>query len=569
MKIFLQKDTYEWDAVENGITIPMRDGKPKPVKELTTDEVNSLNYNARAMNSLLNGLCATELRKVSACTSAKLVWDTIVVSHEGTSKVREVKLDLLLSDYESFRLEKDESIKEAQGRFLTLMNSIALLERHIPQAESNRKILRSLPKKFAPKVTTLQYSALISQMETLTLFSELEEFENQLRRYDEEEEAPRKKTLALNADIDSTDDSDEEIALLTKRFQKFLAKKKAAARPQKQFNSSKFNSPKKETKNTSTDDACFECGKKGHFKKDCFKWKAKKASGSKEKKKSKALLTWSDDESDVEVDTDDELAQLCLAGIEEVSSDDEEVHSVTIPSNSEIPKDLLALQVQNRKLRDKNAYLKKALNEVLSEMDDTLKEESYAMENKLLSEKLAALVEENDSLKGEINKKDSDLAALREEANTVRESEKLKGITQQRFDELQKKIDLLKKDLAKFVHGEGTLDALLASQKSSLVKEGLGFHSGFNSIKKKAFGKGNKRSKMKYNMPYERCTDCNRKGHPTSKSILCDLKNHFANHFVRASPNIVEMWIKKSERHLYKIVDTNTAGPKMKWVPKI
>ena len=183
------------------------------------------------MNSLLIGLCATELRKVSACTSAKQVWDTIVVSHEGTSKVREVKLDLLLSDYESFRLENDESIKEAQGRFLTLMNSIALLERHIPQAESNRKILRSLPKKFSPKVTTLQDSALISQMETLMLFSELEEFENQLRRYDEEEEAPRKKTLALNADIDSTDDSDEKIALLTKRFQKFLAKKKAAARP--------------------------------------------------------------------------------------------------------------------------------------------------------------------------------------------------------------------------------------------------------------------------------------------------------------------------------------------------
>ena len=67
---------------------------------------------------------------------------------------------------------------------------------------------------------------MISEMETLTLFSELEEFENQLRRYDEEEEAPRKKTLALNADIDSTDDSDEEIALLTKRFRNFWLKRK-------------------------------------------------------------------------------------------------------------------------------------------------------------------------------------------------------------------------------------------------------------------------------------------------------------------------------------------------------
>ena len=172
--------------------------------------------------------------------------------------------------------------------------------------------------------------------------------------------------------------------------------------------------------------------KKGHFKKDCFKWKAKKASGSKEKKKSKALLTWSDDESDVKVDTDDELAQLCLAGIEEVSSDDEEVHSVTIPSNSEIPKDLLALQVQNRKLRDKNAYLKKALNEVLSEMDDSLKEESYAIENKLLSEKLVALSKENVSLKSEINKKDYDLAALREEANSVSFREEVNQVEEEK-----------------------------------------------------------------------------------------------------------------------------------------
>ncbi|KAK1391541.1 hypothetical protein POM88_010597 [Heracleum sosnowskyi] len=107
------------------------------------------------------------------------------------------------------------------------MNSIALLKRHIPRAEINRKILRSLPKKFAPKVTTLQDSTLISAMETLTLFSELEEFDNQLRRYDEEDEVPRKKTLALHAD-DSNEDSDEDIALLTKKFQKNLAKKKSA-----------------------------------------------------------------------------------------------------------------------------------------------------------------------------------------------------------------------------------------------------------------------------------------------------------------------------------------------------
>ncbi|KAL8110821.1 hypothetical protein AgCh_026528 [Apium graveolens] len=183
-------------------------GKPKSLKDLSPEEVNAMNSNAKAMNSLRNGIVAIELRKVSACTTAKQIWDTIKVSHEGTSKVREVKLSMLMSDYEGFRI--------------------------IPQSEINRKILRAMPKKFAPKVTILQDSTLLSTMDTLTLFSELEEFENQLRRYDEEDEAPRKKTLALNVDADeSPDDSDEEIALLTKKFHNFLAKRNASKRPLK------------------------------------------------------------------------------------------------------------------------------------------------------------------------------------------------------------------------------------------------------------------------------------------------------------------------------------------------
>ncbi|KAL8157755.1 hypothetical protein AgCh_002454 [Apium graveolens] len=509
MKIILQRDAFEWDVVENGFTTPMKDGKPKSLKDLSPEEVNAMNSNAKAMNSLLNGMVATELRKVSACTTTKQIWDTIKVSHEGTSKVREVKLSMLMSDYEGFRLERDESMRDAQGRFLTLMNSISLLERIIPQSKINRKILRAMPKKFAPKVIILQDSTLLSTMDTLTLFNELEEFENQLRRYDEEVEAPHKRTLALNADADeSPDNSDEEIALQIKKFQKFLAKRNASKRPMKsQFPKKDLKSnPSKENKANQSKDTCFECGKKGHFKNDCYKMKNKK----------KALITWSDDESNVEIDSDDEVAQLCFAGLEDNSSDNDEVQNIKYHSN--ISSSMLNLPVQVKKLKEKNVYLKQALSEVLSKMDDPMKEEALVAENKSLFERVSKLTEENQYLKNEIEMKDVCLEALKKESISVDpETVKRDSVPDLLVPELKQKVAQLEKDLAKCFHGEGTLNALLGEKKSSLDKGGLGCES----IKKRAFQGGYKRAPMKYKMPYEKYRDCGKAGHPTSESRLC------------------------------------------------
>ena len=166
--------------------------------------------------------------------------------------------------------------------------------------------------------------------------------------------------------------------------------------------------------------------------------------------------------------------------------------------------------------------------------------------------------------------KDLCLAELKKEIVSInKEAVNKKESAEQLISELQQKIIQLEKDLAKFVHGEETLNAMLGDQRSTLDKAGVGY----NQVKRNIFKQSYKRGSMKYKMPYEKCKDCGKKGHATSQSRSCGIQDHSSkpssyNKFVHASVNIAQIWIKKVDRHLYKIHDTNTSGPKVMWVPK-
>ena len=108
---------------------------------------------------------------------------------------------------------------------------------------------------------------------------------------------------------------------------------------------------------------------------------------------------------------------------------------------------------------------------------------------------------------------------------------------------------------------------MLGNQRSTLDKAGIGY----NQVKRTVFKQSHKRVSMKYKMPYEKSEDSDRKGHPTSRPY--GIQDQFSkpsssNKSKHNSVNIVQIWINKADRHLYKIHDTNSSGPKVMWVPK-
>ena len=161
MRIYVQSVDYElWRIIVSGPKNPTIkvEGKDVPKPEPTWDEndLKMLQSNFKAMNVLYCALDPNEYNRISSCESAKEIWDMLEVTHEGTSQVKESKINILVHNCELFRMKMDESITEIFTRFTDIINGFKSLGKIYPNNEQVRKILRSLPKTWEAKIMAIQ-----------------------------------------------------------------------------------------------------------------------------------------------------------------------------------------------------------------------------------------------------------------------------------------------------------------------------------------------------------------------------------------------------------------------------
>ncbi|KAK9123615.1 hypothetical protein Sjap_013217 [Stephania japonica] len=142
MKFYIRaQGRHLWDAIENDYTLPN-----KSLKEYTAEEIKIELSNDQAVNHLFCALSENEFNRVSACQTAKEVWEKLEVHYEGTQQVKNPKLRILEEHYETFRVEPHEDIATAITWFTKLLNEIKNLGKHYDQENSVYKFLRGLPK---------------------------------------------------------------------------------------------------------------------------------------------------------------------------------------------------------------------------------------------------------------------------------------------------------------------------------------------------------------------------------------------------------------------------------------
>ncbi|MQL96227.1 hypothetical protein Taro_028900 [Colocasia esculenta] len=202
MKFFLQGLDYElWTIIEDGDLIVLNS------KENWTDgDKKMMSQNNKAKSILCCSLSKNEFNRISTCKSAKEMWDKLKFTYEGTDKVKETRIDILVTQYEKFQMISGESISQMYSRFTDITNGLAGLGKRYETEDMERKILRSLPTLWTLKVTAIEEVNDLSLMSLENLIRPLMTHEINMERLGEST-LKKKINMTLKIEDPNTDEA--------------------------------------------------------------------------------------------------------------------------------------------------------------------------------------------------------------------------------------------------------------------------------------------------------------------------------------------------------------------------
>ncbi|GJY31202.1 hypothetical protein Tco_0414697 [Tanacetum coccineum] len=167
------------------------------------------------------------------CNTAKEIWKTLLITHQGNNQVKDNKIDLLGQQYKQFVIFEDESIDSAFAKFNTIITSLKVLDEGYYSKNYVRKFLRALHPKWRAKVTTIEESKDLTSLSLDELIENLKVHEMIIKKDSEIVKAKvERKSLDLKAKKESSDEEcstysseDEEYAMAVRDFIKFFKRR--------------------------------------------------------------------------------------------------------------------------------------------------------------------------------------------------------------------------------------------------------------------------------------------------------------------------------------------------------
>ncbi|GJX53492.1 hypothetical protein Tco_0281861 [Tanacetum coccineum] len=125
------KDLDLWHVITDGEFLPIQNNletKKDEVHKQNDDLKKKLAKNNEAKMVIYNALPRKEYERIFMCQTAKEIWDTLLITHQGNNQVKANKIDLLVQQYEQFTIPEEESIDNAFAKFNTIITSLKALD---------------------------------------------------------------------------------------------------------------------------------------------------------------------------------------------------------------------------------------------------------------------------------------------------------------------------------------------------------------------------------------------------------------------------------------------------------
>ncbi|GKD24832.1 retrovirus-related pol polyprotein from transposon TNT 1-94 [Tanacetum coccineum] len=132
------------------------------------------------------------------CNTAKEIWKTLLITHQGNNQVKDNKIDLFVQQYEQFIISEDESIDSTFAIFNTIINSLKALDEGYSGKNYVRKFLKALHPKWRAMVMAIEESKDLTSLSLDELINNLKVYEMMIKKDSEIVKAKgERKSLAL------------------------------------------------------------------------------------------------------------------------------------------------------------------------------------------------------------------------------------------------------------------------------------------------------------------------------------------------------------------------------------